>query len=234
MIPPELQNFVAEPQPAGQPSAEPQGQVQGQADPQQAQSEQYRNLQSLYNRTWAENQALQQRLARLETPQAPQAQPERNPYDFNTDYPNWQRWENGQTAKLAAQEVMGNLMGLAKQQAELSWAQAHPEVDINTVKAFAQSRGIQDLNDAYLVMTYPQQQLQIAATTAQQAFNNVRQQPMGATPVRGSSAGGAQVVLSYAKLAQEFQQTNGRAYDSWPKQLQEMFDRETALRAGSR
>ena len=195
-----------------------------------------KHFQSIADQRLAENLRLQQENERLRSqmPQNPQAT-QQNPYDPNKDWASWIRYENQAAARQAAQEsaqaVRQEFQGLFQQASEQQWANAHPGTDINAVKSFAQLRGIRDLNDAFTLMTLPNQLAQAQSQASQQAINQFRQPGPGATPIRGAQNMGSpiQPQLSYAKLAAAYV-ADPRVADSWPQEIRDAFDRETNLR----
>lgn len=238
-----LQQFVVQPEPNAEPAAQ-QGTQQGQPqEPQGTQIDPAKHFQSLYGQTYAELQherQLRQALERQVQPQQTQQPQQQNPYDPQADFYRWISFEQQRTAQMTAQavrnEMVSSLMQAAQTQAELQWQQAHPGVDINAIKAFAQSRwGVQQvppqmLDDAVAILNYPNQINQVRANAMQQTFNQFRQPTGGAQPVRGAASAEAGIVgLSYAKLAEAFVRSPG-VYDTWPKEVQEMFDKETLYR----
>lgn len=209
----------------------------GQPTPTQPVFDPAKHFQSIADQRLAENLRLQQELERLKSqvPQTTQGT-QQNPYDPNKDWAGWIRFENQAAARQAAQEsaqaVRNEFQGLFQQATESQWAQAHPGVDINAVKAFQQLRGIRDLNDAFTLMTLPNQLAQAQAQTAQQTIQQFRQPNSGAAPIRGTQGLGTPITpqLSYAKLAEAYSK-NPDVEDTWPKEVQEAFWRETNGRA---
>lgn len=244
-LPTELQKYAAEPAnvDANSVSQAPlQAPVQQATAPMQN-SDQARiaELQRIANEKQVLAYQLQQELDRIRNTQtqAPQANVQnQNPHDPNTDWAGWMRYEQQQAARLAAQETTSRLLEYAQQQArvqqEMQWQQAHPNVDINQIKGFAQMRGIQNLDDAYMLYSLPSQMASLQTQAVNQTLNNYRQPQQQATPVRNGQSSGASVGLSYEKMASEFQATNGRAYEAWSPQLRDAFDKETFRREEAR
>ena len=241
---PDLQKYVADPTPNA--PANPQGaQAQGQSTPAaEAQPDPIKDLQRLAEQRKVElyqeqqrNYQLQQQLLEVAQRSLPQQTQPQNPHDPNADWPNWFRWESQASAKEAAREARKasreEITNLMQQAQEFQWAQSHPGVDVNALKAYARMNGFPEwnLDASYRLMNYPNQMAQVAQNTAQQAFTQFRQpQNSGAVPVRGATGGGDGPRFSYEKLAQDYQATRGAAYDSWPPKLQTAFDRETSFR----
>ena len=246
-----IQKYGAEP--SATPSATPQAQGDGQGQVQQntAQPDPARYFQAEADRQRAENLRLQQQMTSLmqqnqqflQTQQAAQAN--RNPYDPNTQGTDWWKFEMQSAAKQAAQEAASEAEKRSQRQLETlvttayenSWAQAHPNVDVNMVKAFADQNflgGPNRLDNAFRLMTIPQTVNQVAQATAQQALNQFRQPTnAGAVPLRSSGQPSPQTPqLSFAKLAEDFQNTNGAVYNTWPKDIQAAFDKEWSYREG--
>lgn len=239
------QKYVAEPQPAAQPSAE-QGQVQGQVQ-QQTGGE---HFQSLYNREYAAKLAIQQELDRERAEKrelfgrlAPQQTVQQNPYNPETNNADYWRWEMqasaDRAASKAAQEAtratQEQFQSLIQQASEAQWVQSHPGVDVQGIKAFNRANGIAEWNlDAGLrLLNYPQASAQAAQTSAQNVLNLNRQPTVGAVPLRGQTAGGGEVALSYEKMAEDYQNTNGEAAKSWSPELQAAFKQETYRRSAA-
>lgn len=222
-----LQQFVVEPQKPAEPQV--QGQAPAQPDPNASE------LLRLANQRYAENMALREQITRLQQ-QQPQPAPAQgaNPHDPNTDWPNWIRFENKAAAQEAAmqtlQMVVQQAQQFSRQNQEAQWQQAHPNVDINSVKAFAEFKGVRELDDAYALMTMGQQ-IQGAVQQAQQTvFNQFRQPANPAQPLRGGMGSGAPVSLSFEKMLEAYTQ-NPNIENGWNPQLREMFHRELDVRA---
>lgn len=248
LTPEVIQKYGVEPSSSPSAAPEAQGGANGQVQQQGQPEPDAKHFQSLADQRQAENLRLQRQVDQLMEmqqkvilQQQESSQP-KNPFDAATqpnDYWNWQ-FENAATkaARLAAEESRKasreEMVQMFQTSYEQQWQAQHPQVNIEVVKAFQNQRGIRDINDAYTLMTLPQQTAQIAQTQAQAALNQFRQpQNQGASPLRGSGQAPVQPQLSYEKLAIDFQNTNGSAYDTWPKHLQEAFDKETNLRSAA-
>lgn len=228
-----------QPEPATDPNTPPaQGSPQGQPTPDLTPQE--KHWQSLAGQRYAqmmqvqaERDLLRQQLDQVQRSQQPQTP--QNPYDIQQDYVNWSRWENNQLLEANTQRVqqvfMSNIQNAMKQQQEFSWQSAHPEVDINAVKAFATQRQIGNLDDALLLMNYNQNMGQVAQNTTQQAFTQFKQPQVGATPVRGSTTQTSQTMLSFEKLTRELA-ANPSALDNLPADLQKAYWQEFNARNG--
>lgn len=225
-----------------------QGAVQGQ-DGITEEERAKRAEQSLADKRLAENLKLQQQLSEAQRQMAeillrqqPEAARPRNPYDAQSQPTEWWEYEKQALAEASAAKsselVMKQLNQLASKQAEISWQQQHPDVDLAAVKAFAQMNGIAEWNleAAYRLMKYPENLASVARVGAQNALNSQRQPQVGAVSMRGiqSSGGPGEYSLSYEKLAQEYNATNGEAAKSWPPGLYEAFKKETFRREGAR
>jgi hypothetical protein len=244
MLPADVQKYVVETPNAPPNTLDGQGQVQGQSQPQTQQQglqqSEVAELQRKLNERQIEVYRLQQEQERLkqQQAQAPQQISQQNPYDPQTDWWNALKWETQQAANRAATEsserTAQRLLEYAQQQSvyqqEQQWAMAHPQVDINLVKGFAQMRGIRTLDDAYALMTLPNQIQSAQTHAAQTAFNQFRQPQNVATPVRGGQQAGGTVQLRYEDMARDFQESYGRAYESWSPELKKAFDAETYRR----
>lgn len=190
-----------------------------------------------------EVQLLQQQQAIEQTrqPQQPQS-PTENPYDYQTQFPAWQRWETQMAARIAAQEstqgIVQSLMQSSMQAAESQWQQAHPNIDINAVKAYAQINwGIRNvtpkvLDDAVSVMTQSGRIAQAQTQGAQNAINQFRQPQNAAQPVRAQAGGTPIPTEGSFEKDLEVYATNGMTPPpTWSKARIEAFDRELALRS---
>jgi hypothetical protein len=170
--------------------------------------------------------------------QRPQSAQE-NPYDPATQYHQYNRFEQERLKREIAEETRKGMMdfmgGLMTQAQDMAWQQKHPNVDINTVKSFAQYRGVQNLDDAYLLMTMSGQVQSAASQATQNAFKQFQQPANAAQPLRGvQSAPQGQASLSFAKLYQDFTSSNGAAYNSWNPEVQKAFDMEWRMREAAR
>lgn len=164
---------------------------------------------------------------------APQIQ--QNPYDPQTQPTEWWREEmrrdREQTIQKTQEVFLGNLTQLARQQAETTWQNSHPNVSIADVKAFAQSRQIGNLDDAYTLMTLPQSQTNNAINMMTQ-FQRPQNQ---ATPLRGTQ-GTSQADMQgrFDKDYSDYVNTNGAIYDTWPPERKAAFDTEWKKRESLR
>jgi len=212
------------------------GVVQGQPANAQPVFDPAKHFQSIADQRLADNLRLQQENERLKSqvPQGAQAI-QANPYNPQTEWPAWIKFENLAAARQASQEtaqaVRQEFQGMFQQATEAQWVQAHPNVDINAVKAFMQVRRVGNMDDAYTLMTLPNQLAQAQSQASQQAINQFRQPNLGATPIRGAQNMGSpiQAQLSYAKLAAAYV-ADPRVADTWPQEVKDAFDRETNLR----
>lgn len=236
---PQPASAVVAPVVSADPSAAQQGGVQG--TPQPTVDDQIRQIQSLADQRLAQNYQLQQEVSQLRqqftdvlTKQI-QPQQERNPYDpqtQNEQYWDWKLDQQGRRLLSEAEKVYDKkFMSLAQNAYESNWAQQHPGVDIAQVKAFAQSRGIQQLDDAITLMTLPNQFNQARTAGAQGILQQYRQpQQPGAVSVRGTNAAPqVQPQWNYEEKLREVTQ-DATAFDRWPPELQKAFDTETRVR----
>lgn len=240
-VPPELQKFADTPSSNEQATAQ-QAQAQDQAQNQPGQPDGIAELQRKLNERTVRAYQLEQELERVRQEQialaqarAPQ-QANQNPHDPNANWTEWLRWELDQRderiASKSEERFMNRLQSLAQQQAEIQWQQSHPDVDIQTIKAYARANGIADWNLelAYRDMVRGNTLQQVAQQTAQQAINQFRQPQPGAQPLRGTGSAGPQTVgLRFEKMLDEFTK-NPSIYETWPPQLQKMFDQELYYR----
>lgn len=214
---------------------EPQGQPA--APPSDANQPHY---QTLYNQTLAEKLALQQQLQALTQASQPQTQQGDPRPDPQTDWAGYLKWEirSGQRELLQQfrEEEKRNWQGALQQASDMEWARQHPNLDIGQVKAFAQARQIGNLDDAATLMTLPQMVNQVQRNASNQTMNNFRQPVTNpfAAPIRpgGGTQGPTQLV--FAKLAQEYQETFGKAYESWTPDMRAAFDKEWGQLEASR
>ena len=230
----------ADPNLAQEPAADPAViQGNGQGTPQNDQ-----HFQNLYNRTLAENFALQQRLQKqMETSQQQVQRPPQNPYDPQTQSAEWWRHENQTMARTAAEEArratreeFGQVIQTFQKQ---QWLSTHSQemqrlgITQEHLEAFNQMNGIPP--DNYEVglklMMLPTQMNNVARQAQQQTINNFRQPQTGAIPIRGGLPSIVQTPqYSYEVDALEYQNTSGRVYDTWTPEKQQAFDAETDLR----
>lgn len=218
---------AAEGQTVDTPSAVPQG--QGAVDVERL----LRGVQGSVDSLRAQVLQQQQFVSQLAQQAAPQVQ--QNPYDPQTQPNEWWTWRDQRYAEMVAQKteerLVGALSSVAKNQAEVQWQNAHPRVNIADVKAFAETRKIGNLDDAYTLMTLPQAQAQQAAGV----FNQFQRPQNAATPLQGSQGGAQQEMQGrFDKDYLEFAQTNGRAYDTWSPERRLAFDTEHKRREAER
>lgn len=178
-------------------------------------------------------QATQQQMAQMLQQTAPQAQ--QNPYDPQTQPNEWWAWRDQQYADTVARKTEERLMGVisnaARSQQESQWQSAHPQVNIADVKAFAQARQIGNLDDAFTLMTLPQQQRQTVAA----AFTQFQRPQNSAQPLQGAQgAAQGEVQGRFDMDYQAFVQTNGKVYETWDPARRLAFDQEYAKRDAMR
>jgi hypothetical protein len=238
-----LEQFVV-PDPNADPSSLPaNGQPQGQQPQTQAQIDwerQYKELQSYASRVAAENQMFKQQFSQPQQPQQPY-QASQNPYDPNTQPNEWWRKENEimiqRTAMQTRQELMDALQQAAAQQSQMQvereFSQRHPGVDFNAVKFFAQQRGIANPEDAYLIMTLPNQLNQVRAGAQQEALKQFNQTQAPVT-MRGSQpAQTGTVNLSFEQMANAYV-SDPKVFETWHPEVQKMFKQELMARQRQR
>jgi hypothetical protein len=242
VLSPEVQNYVAEPTP-NEP-ANPQGaQIQGQ--PEQAQAvtpnpvaELQRKLNEKQIEVYQAQQAaqatqqlfMQQQLQRG----AQNADPEPDP---NANWTGWMDWKLRQRDQQLVENITKQnqqwLNGLMTSANEVQFVNTHPGVDVGQLKSFAQMRGIQNLEDAYIVMYQSQITNGAAINASQQTIEQFRQ-PIGASPLRTqpSTAPQGTVQVSYEKMLESYAK-NPNVETSWPPELKQMFWDETHRRRSS-
>lgn len=229
-LPADVQQFVVQ-QPAAEGNAmqpPPQGQMSA-----QQRTEADAHWQKIAQERLVQQYQLQQEVERLRQESLARQQqtqsPNQNPYDANQDWQSWIKWEQQAAARVAAQEAISGIMGFAQQQAaiqqEQQWAAQHPNVDIMQVKAFQKMRGIQNMDDAYTLMTMPMMMNSVQTQAAQQTINQFRQPQVGASAVRAGQAEG-QTLLSYEGMLRAYN-ANPKVEDSWPQSIRDMFWKET-------
>lgn len=224
-----------QPEPSGlAPAPEPtQAQPEGPPDP-------ARHFQSLADQRYAENLRLQKELfdLRMSMSQQPQGMQSEPAPDPQSDWAGYIRWQNKQLAREIKEEtrkeVMEQFQNMISQAQDAAWQQKHPQVDIQTVRAFAQVRGIRELDDALALMNMQAGIQQVAQQSASTAFQQFRQPQSQAQPLRNAQAAPAPAQLTYAALADEFTRTNGKAFDSWPPEVQTAFNLESSRREAQR
>jgi hypothetical protein len=234
-----LEPFLATPDATPAPPQEgtPQG-LQADTSPQSAQ-----HFQSLYNKTLAQNYALQQQLEnfqRMQMEAAQRQQPQTqttNPYDPNTQWAPWIQWQTEHAAQMAVtgaqQAFEERLQNAMRQNQESQWIAAHPGIDIAGVKAFAQMRSIGNLDDAYTLMTLPTQLANVQAQAINQTFNQVRQpQQTAATPTRGinTNTPTGPVQLSLEKMMEAYM-NDPEVENTWHPDVRKEFWKHVTARA---
>lgn len=240
---PSAQSDVQKYVPSADPSAQSEGGNQG-GNTNAATDELVRSLQSEKDKIYADNLRLQNQMMELQTKvlqtQTPQVQ--QNPHDPAVNWAAWIQWENQQmamkAAELARQGLMQDLMGLAQQQGEAQWRTQHPDADVESLKMIAKARygtqtpTMQMIEDVYTLTRLPNTVNAARTDAINQTYNNFRQSQQAPSTVRGGVSGGsnAPATVDYVKLAQEYQATNGRAYDNWHPEIQKFFDRQTWVR----
>ena len=181
----------------------------------------------------AEKYELQQQFNQLQQ-RIPQQPVQQNPHDYQTDFPNWFRYEQNmseqRTAERATRASMEGIQNMIAQANESSWIQQHPNVDIHSLKAFNRMNGIADWNlDAgYKLMNYPSQIQQVAQTASNQTAQNFRQPQTGAQPIRpngGQPVG--QPTYKYEDLVKAVNERGEGVLKSLPQADQDEFWRVT-------
>lgn len=191
---------------------------------------QLRGQQAVIDRMQTQLLQTQQMLSR---PQSPTQ--EQNPFDPNSQGQDYWRWEMGnmakQTATATRQELLGVLEQASLRQQETQWANAHPQVNVESVKAFADQRGIRNLDDALTLMTLPQTQTNIVSN----AFQQFQRPQNSAQPLQGTQSGVSQEMQGrFDKDYQEYVSSNGKVYEGWEPARRLAFDTEWRRRDATR
>lgn len=211
-------------------------------------------FQQLYGQTLARAYAAEQRAKELESRfqapmgvptngqyQQPMMQQQQPPPDPATNPAAYVKYVVDEAMRNQSQMMLSQFrqeqdMRAAAQQ-EMSWAAAHPQVNIYAIKDFNRANGIADWNleAGYRLMSAPQMQQQVANQAIAQTFQQVRQQNTAPTAIRQSQTGatpavGTSIGLSFEKAMAENDRTNGRAFDSWPPEVQQAYTRELFAR----
>lgn len=234
------------------PSDAMQGGEQGVIEPVQAAPEDVqRQIQSAVDRErakWlAEKYALEQQLKQiqeLQLAQLRQQQPavERNPYDPQTEPDKWWKYEMESYGRRIVEESEKRweqrIQNAIQQTQEMNWINQHQAemarqgITVDHIKAYNRMNGIPEwnLDVGWKLMNLPSVVANVARQTQQQTINSIRQ-PQGANPVKNTMpASNISGKYSYEKLAREFEETQGRCYNSWSKEIQDAFDEETRFR----
>jgi len=224
---------VQQTQDPGNAEGEPQGQTSENANIQ--------NLHRMLNERQVMNYQLQQRLEMLESRvQQPQQTQQENPYDYQTQFPMWQRWENQLAARSAAveanQALMMQLQQMAMQNTEQQWQSTHPDINIGEVKAFARMRwGVpnvteQVLNDAYSMMTQDYQINRTRTNAVNQAFTQFKNTSPSATSMRSGQAPPVTPQIKFADDLKAWNDTDGRVEETWSPERRAAFHAELNTR----
>jgi hypothetical protein len=242
VLSPEVQSYVAEPTP-NTPANPVEAQAQEQPTPAQAVTpEQAAEFQRIINQKQVEAYQAQQRAQQAEMllQQQLMARPQQGvdpEPDPNQNWAAWIQWNNRQTESRIMEGVAKQqqqwLNGLMTTANEAQFVNTHPGVDVGQLKSFAQMRGIQNLEDAYVVMNQSQILSGAALQASQQTIQNFRQ-PTGAVPLRTQQVSAPQGTqqVSYQKMAEAYA-ANPSVEAKWPAELKEMFWQETYRRKGS-
>jgi hypothetical protein len=235
-LPAELQNYAAEP--TTNAPANPEG-AQVQVQPTPTVAPEVAELQRKLNERQIEIYQAQQRAQAAEQllhQQIPQKTSDPEP-DPNQNWAAWIQWNQRQTETRIMEGVAKQqqqwLNGLMASANENKFIETHPGVDLGQLKSFAQMRGIQNIEDAYVIMNLPQLTNGAAISASQQTIQQFRQ-PSGATPLRTQQTSAPQGVqqVSYQKMAEAYS-ANPSVEATWPKELKEMFWQETFRRKNS-
>lgn len=219
-----------------------QGAVQGNG---QSGNEELRGLQSVVDRSRAEQQQLQYQLAQTQNQLSelmgkiqPQQQAPTNPYDPNSQPSEWWSWDRraaiNEAVSISEQRVQNQFMGLIQQASEQSWIQQHPNIDVNGIKAQIKMRygvdkpSTQMIEDFHNFSQTGSQMQQVAQTASQQTAQNFRQPQTGATPIKpngGMPVG--QPTYKYEDLVRAVNERGEGVLNSLPKADQDEFWRVT-------
>lgn len=165
-----------------------------------------------------------------------------NPYDPNTDFMNWWQKDKELTEKRIRMGLKEEIQSFVQSNQERQWAQEHGGVDIDSMKNFtAQELGIPIhlVNAKNLEVGWAVYQAKYGVTQPQVA----PQRPQQFTPTMPTATPlGAgqpvtipgQISISYEQMLSEYNATHGKAYNTWDKPKQELFDREAAYREAMR
>ena len=216
VIDPSIQQFLADqPQPnAQQGSIVPVAPSQPTStDPNEA----YRSMQAKYEQERVQRMAYEQQLEferQQRNQTAPQA-PQTNPYDPATQPAQWVDWnmQDKVNKALQSQQQMftQQIQAAQMQSAEMAWQNAHPLVDLNSVKMFNRANGVR--TDAI-----------------NQSFNQFRQGGAAPQAVRGAQPGSpVGVSLKFEPMLAAYA-ANPNIYNSWAPELQKAFDQELSYR----
>lgn len=211
-------------------------QVPGNAEQPQVQEadENIKALQRELNRRQVENYQLQQQIEQMMQTQQQmmsrfQPQADENPYDYSTQFPQWQRWETQRAAQEANKQLLMTLQSLAVQNSEQQWQAAHPDVNLGEVKAFAKMRwGAQNftqqvLDDAYSLMTQSENINKVRNTTFNQTLNQFRNPNQAAVPMRGGQQTPVQPQLRLADLLKEYNRSPEEFERKYPDNVKTEF-----------
>lgn len=236
VIDPSIQQFLADPTQqsnAQQGSPVPVAPSQPTSpDPNEA----YRALQSQLDRERTQRMAYEQQLEferqQRTTPQVPQA----NPYDPATQPAQWVQFETKMAVKAGLQEQQQmftqQIQAAQMQSAEMAWQNAHPLVDLNSVKMFNRANGIAEWNleAGHRLMTMGQQMAGVRTDAINQSFNQFRQGGAAPQAVRGAQPGSpVGVSLKFEPMLAAYA-ANPNIYNSWAPELQKAFDQELSYR----
>ena len=174
---------------------------------------------------------------------SPQNQPQQPAVAQNPHPPGTQEWWQAEirigqetAAQKATQGIMQMLAQASQQQSEQQWQGKHPEADINTVKMWARmNMGFEPqtdkaLDQVYTLMTLPASMQTVQTNAVNQFYQQARQNPNTATPLRGSPAPAAPGKVSFEALAKAWNE-NPAIEKTWSPDLKAAFDQELQLRA---
>jgi len=220
-----------------------QGVTQGNT---QSGNEEIRGLQSVVDRSRAEQLQLQQQLAQTQSQlnellgkfQQPQQQTQHNPYDPNSQPNEWWAYQNQSDRRALLQEAKkeweSQLMGVVRLSAEQTWVQQHPNIDVNGIKAQIRLRygvdnpSIQMIEDFHNFSQAGTQMQQVAQNVSNQTAQNFRQPQTGATPIKpngGMPVG--QPTYRYEDLVRAVNERGEGVLKSLPQPDQDEFWRVT-------
>jgi hypothetical protein len=230
-VQPELQEIIVQ-TPGNEPTNPSEVQVQPQTPEQNSVVELQRKLNE---RQIAEYQAQQRAeqaerlLQQIAIQRTPQNDPEPQLLPDGSNWRQIQQWDLRQSEKRmmntfeqTQKSFMDNLMNTAQ---EATFQQKYPDANIQQVKAFAQMRGIQYLEDAYTLMSMPTLMNNAALNGSKQTINQIRQ-PNGAIPINSRGATNPiqpeSTPVSFERMLQVYN-VNPDAADKWPPELKKMF-----------
>lgn len=169
-----------------------------------------------------------------------QPQVQSNPYDMQTQFQDWQRFEMQNYGKQIAEETdkrfEQRLQTMLQQANETAWINQHQSemaragITVDHIKNFNRMNGIQEwaLDSGWKLMNMSSMVANVARQTQQQTINNIRQPQTGASPIRGTSPASVNTPKwSYEVDAKEYADNNWNYPKSWTPERIQAFEMET-------